>query len=299
MTSAISSAFSDTALLTEPAAPPHRWFPAEVLSNELIAGNVRRITLHARDIASWTMTGPDEFFGLLMPQSGVPIEDLSALLHVPAGSNLRAVLNRVPQAQRPDLRWYTVRQLDRASCRLSFDVVTHGVRSIGPGTTAGPGLTWATCATPGDKVGVWTVRGLWHRAHQRQLLVADAAAMPSIRSILEFQATHNPTQLSRMHVVAIVESDEDIEPGMTKEWVARIGSLSIIRAPLSEQADAAETAMATLRSAGHPAAHPEYVWVGGEGTMCKLVRAMAVREWGLDRQRILWCPYWLVGRPRP
>jgi NADPH-dependent ferric siderophore reductase len=80
--------------------------------------------------------------------------------------------------RRPVRRRYTIRQLDKASERLTIDVVLHG---------DGPGERWIRSARPGDRIEGIGPRGKvfpsmsadWH------LFIGDEAALPAIMAMTE------------------------------------------------------------------------------------------------------------------
>lgn len=67
MTTRPITAFADHELRNSPAEPHHHLVQAHVLGVAEIAPHLRRIELTSPDFHDWTMTGPDEFFGLVMP----------------------------------------------------------------------------------------------------------------------------------------------------------------------------------------------------------------------------------------
>ena len=59
--------------------------------------------------------------------------------------NVRTAVAQIPEAQRPEMRWYTVRALRPEAAEIDVDIVVHG--------DSGPGSAWALRAAPGDRVG--------------------------------------------------------------------------------------------------------------------------------------------------
>ncbi|OAP85250.1 hypothetical protein A4H34_09065 [Peptidiphaga gingivicola] len=93
------------------------------------------------------------------------------------GLNIRAKLDAIDKADRPELRWCTVRGHDAERGMLTFDVVTHG--------ESGPGSAWALHAQTGDEVGIRAMTSTWRRKAGIQLLVADSTSAPAMRGLLE------------------------------------------------------------------------------------------------------------------
>ncbi|GAA4821450.1 siderophore-interacting protein [Tomitella cavernea] len=278
---------ADTRLTARPAAGEHRIIPVTVTANERLAENVRRLTFTAPAFADHRLSSPDEYFGLLMPRDGRAFRWFDP----DAAANIRAAVTALPADERPELRWYTIRRLDPAAAAIDVDVVTHG--------DDGPGSRWVLRAAPGDTAGVYTCGGIWWRPAERRLLVADATAVPALRSVLEFLAAHHPGELASTHVLALAASDAELEPGLVEQWARRVGTLELVYAP--EDRQCAETARILQQWArdGHPAARVPYVWACGEADLAKAARTMAVKAWGLDVERANWATYWIRGRARP
>jgi len=165
---AVASRFRDV----PPKPRTHRCFAVTVSEVADVAAHLRRITVQAPELRDYRPTGPDEYFGLVIPPAG---KDL--VLPEPKGLNIRAELGAIPEESRPDLRWYTVRSHDPAAGRLLIDVVTHGDN--------GPGSAWALRTGPGDAVGLRTLTSAWRRTEAPQLLVADPSSAPALRAPVE------------------------------------------------------------------------------------------------------------------
>lgn len=289
------ASYVDHQLLDTPSERGHRIIRAEVCSISAPAKDLRRIAVQSPELMGFQLSGPDEFFGLLMPPTP------GAQLHLPdhdGGINIRASVAAMPEGRRPNLRWYTVRTLDSERGILTFDVVTHGISSPDD-EHIGPGLAWALSTRIGDDVALWTCQGLWHRKQASQTLIADPSAVPSLRAILEYTQTFAPEQLPEMHVTVLAESQHDLEPLLREHWEDKVGSLKVILRPATEFSGATLSYLRQLDEAKDPATHASYVWVAGEGDLCKEVRRHAIHSWGLKSDSVQWCPYWFIGRARP
>jgi NADPH-dependent ferric siderophore reductase len=300
MTTLPASAVTSTELLTHPNRPESgtgRLVRVTVSAVSEIAPNLRRLTLRGPGLASLELTGPDEYFGLLMPAPGSTVPELEA-----DGMNIRAAVAALEESERPGLRWYTVRHFRQdagvdassgdAVGEIDVDVVMHD-------DNPGPGALWVAAASVGDEAAIWLCNGIWIRHASRPLFVADASAVPALRAVLEFTEDHHPDDLVKYHVRVIAHSPEELEPGLAEEWTERVGSLSILYVAPGLEAEAICDALRRERDAGHPAASPEYLWASGEAGMTKAVRKMAVDEWDVDRDFADWVAYWIEGRPRP
>ncbi|WP_312097279.1 siderophore-interacting protein [Corynebacterium dentalis] len=291
--------FADHQLLHAPHTQDHRLIPVTVHSADYLTDNLLRIVVHAEELNSYALTGPDEFFGLLMPPPNQPFTSPEEFSGGPIeGLNIRAAVAAMPPEVRPNLRWYTVRYLDKTRGLLAFDVATHGVSAEDAHSTTGPGLTWCLSAQSGDPAGLWTCQGLWHREHHKQLLVADPTSLPSVHAILEYLTTLFPEQLADTHVIAVTSADSDSEPHL-EDWHIALGSLTQVTAPSDGYAQAIAEHLAEEDQPLQSYSDVDYVWVAGEGDFCKVVRSHAIKKWQLNKDNILWCPYWFVGKARP
>lgn len=281
-----TSAVADHQLVSRPPAGEHKLIPATVTANEQIGEHVRRLTLTAPEFHELQLSGPDEYFGLLMPPNGRPFRPFPA-----SPGNIRSIVADIDEESRPELRWYTVRNLDQATGSVDVDIVMHG--------DTGPGSRWVQRTGIGETAGIYTCSGIWSRPAADRLLVADATAAPALRSILEFLADHHPTELATTHAVVIAPSENDLEPALEQEWANRLATLHIRYAPVQDQATEIGDLIGSWTDQGHPGATVEYVWACGESALAKTVRTVAVQKWGIDPSRVGWATYWIQGRPRP
>lgn len=273
---------------TEPADEfGGRLVPVTVTANELIAPNLRRLTLSSPEFRELELTGPDEFFGLLMPQPGHDFQPFDT-----AGRNIRAAVADIDETVRPGLRWYTVRHLRQDEGEIDVDVVMHDDHP-------GPGASWVSQVRPGATAGVWLCNAIWIRHAERPLFVADPSAVPALLTVLEFTDDHHPDDLARYHLVVVAHSPDDLESGLAEDWSDRVASLQIIYTTPGMESEAVATHLREAAESGHPSAAVEYVWASGEVGMTKTVRGIAVDEWNVDTAFVDWVAYWIEGRPRP
>ena len=285
--------FADSELLTRPVVHEHHTIAATVHSALRIAPNVIRLTLFSPALQNYTLSGPDEFFGLIMPPAGQTFTPPPSC----ENSNIRAAIATMPKDDRPELRWYTIRSLNSTSGLLSFDVATHGVTDPNS-PKIGPGLQWCLSAQRGDEVGLWTAQGLWHRKHQRQLLVADPSALPSVLAILDFLTQFHPEQLGRIYLIVAAESVADLELSALGRYSPHLGSVRAVFSSPDYYSQAVSQCLDELY-AYQLTCGTDYVWVAGEGDLCKIVRRHAIRTLGLPASNVQWCPYWFLGKARP
>lgn len=261
----------------------HRLLPVTLTGNTRLKPRLHRLTFHSPAFGDYLLAGPDEYFGLLMPQdkqefSPFPVDD----------ANVRATVTRLPDDIRPALRWYTIRKLNQKACTIDVDVVTHGDN--------GPGSRWILNAQPGDSAGIYTGQARWQAPKKSQLLLADASALPALRHILEHYEACSPETLDSVDVVAMIADDAEVEDGFEEAWRDKVRSLTMVLAPHGEHCTRARQLLGSRFTADTA---PDSVWVSGEGDLAKAVRSLAVHYWGVPREDVIWSVYWIQGKPRP
>lgn len=110
----------------------HRLIPVTEVAREAIAPRHIKLTLHKTEFSP--LSGPDEFFGLLMPELGKP----SAPFEV-GTSNIRAAVAGLDANIRLALRWYTFFELDVSKWRRHDDENGPALCSQNVEHISGPG----------------------------------------------------------------------------------------------------------------------------------------------------------------
>lgn len=298
------STFLDTRLSTPPGDARHDFLRCRVESIEMLAEELVRVHLHSPAFADLRLTGPDEFFGLVMPTSDASLDGLADALATGDRTNLRAVIASCDSAWRPELRWYTFRSLNRENATACFDVATHGKRSRSDSTKdtteafPAPGVNWVLRAQAGDECAVYTSRGLWHHPSSQQLLIADPSALPSVWAILDYCQNFHPNTLRTIRVIALAETDADIEVPALHQWEETLAGLDVVKGPYARHQELLTMQIEKLAQQ-HPEFHPEYLWASGEMGMAKTARKLGMEIFGLDSAAIQWCVYWIAGKARP
>ena len=296
--------FLDTRLSTPPGDARHDFLRCRVESIEVLAEELVRVHLHSPAFADLRLTGPDEFFGLVMPTSDASLDGLADALATGDRTNLRAVIASCDSAWRPELRWYTFRSLNRENATACFDVATHGKRSRSDSTKdtteafPAPGVNWVLRAQAGDECAVYTSRGLWHHPSSQQLLIADPSALPSVWAILDYCQGFHPNTLGTIRVIALAEADADIEVPALRQWEEKLAGLDVVKGPYAQHQELLTMQIEKLAQQ-HPEFHPEYLWASGEMGMAKTARKLGIEIFGLDSAAIQWCVYWIAGKARP
>jgi NADPH-dependent ferric siderophore reductase len=142
-----------------------------VESTDWLGPHLVRVTLSGDSLTEFPENGcTDSYVKLYFVDPALGIEPPYDL------AELRETL---PPEQRPVMRTYTVRQVDRDARRLAIDFVTHG--------DTGVAAPWAATARPGDRLvtsspgGGYAPRAdvPWH------VLAGDLSAVPAIAAALE------------------------------------------------------------------------------------------------------------------
>lgn len=270
----------------------------------MLAEELVRVHLHSPAFADLRLTGPDEFFGLVMPTSDASLDGLADGLATGDRTNLRAVIASCDSAWRPELRWYTFRSLNRENATACFDVATHGKRSRSDSTKdtteafPAPGVNWVLRAQAGDECAVYTSRGLWHHPSSQQLLIADPSALPSVWAILDYCQNFHPNTLGAIRVIALAETDADIEVPALHQWEETLAGLDVVKGPYARHQELLTMQIEKLAQQ-HPEFRPEYLWASGEMGLAKTARKLGMEIFGLDSAAIQWCVYWIAGKARP
>ncbi|WP_010542184.1 siderophore-interacting protein [Dietzia alimentaria] len=239
---------------------------------------MRRITLAAPEFTRYSLVGPDEYFGLLMPGA-------DGQLHMPDANrvNVRAAIAEMPQEAQPGLRWYTIRELRCSQGEIDVDIVTHG--------DTGPGSVWATTVDVGDRVGFRSGGALYTTYDaRRQLLVADETAVPALLAILEERGRRGLHGLGE-GVTAHVEAPSA---------AALAGTGLPAEITVHERGDAAPgtAVLAALTADASATSDVDYAWVCGESGLATSLRRHLVQEVGMDKKAVTFSGYWKVGAAR-
>ncbi|WP_217178821.1 siderophore-interacting protein [Streptomyces sp. AC495_CC817] len=247
-----------------------RVFAATVVAVRELTPHMRRLTVTAPQLADYAPAGPDEYLGLLMPrEAGAPL----ALPADDGTENIRAAVAAIPEADRPDLRWYTLRDHRPAMKEIDIDFVVHG--------DEGPGTRFARRAEVGSVLGIRECTALYAPlpGARTRVIVGDESAIPAIARILE--TTHAP----ETHVfIEIADAAEKQPLAAPVTWVERDGESPGIRL---EQA---------VRAAELPE-QIDYAWVCGERVAVQEIRRFLVAR-GVSKDRITFSGYWRLGEAR-
>lgn len=172
------------------------------------------------------------------------------------------------------MRDYTPRSFDNAACTLTIDFALH---------QAGPATAWALGAKPGDTVQIGGPQGSnvvaddfdWY------LLIGDETALPAISRRIEELRPEVPVT-----ALVLIDTPED------RIAMPERAGLSVLWSCRSEGGDDA------ARMAGLVSALPSgegYVWVAGEVSLARALRAHVVDVLGQPREWVKAAGYWTLG----
>lgn len=267
-------AFTSRAVMRNARRSVRRLFTLTLTARNPVSANTTRFTFVAPELATFDPLGPDEFFALVVPRPGQPLPELK----IQPDDDPRARINALPEAIRPAIRWYTVRNHRPATSEIDVDIVLHG--------DAGPASTWANHARIGDRVGFREAAAPYIEPESgHQLLIADETALPALAAILEAA----PTTLDAT-VLAEVPHPADIPAIATQvpiTWHYRGDA-----PPGTEVLPA----LGRLVTDGVPTLG--YAWLCGEAGIATGARRLLVQHAGIDPDLIMFSGYWRLGQAR-
>ena len=239
----------------------------EVLDSQPLTPNMQRIRFAGEDLRDFPASEGSQYLKLLFAKNGQPLS-AAALADLPAG-------------QRPVMRTYTVRKLDRDRGQLVMDFVLHPSPQ-----TDGPASRWAQAARPGEQL---LVAGPGASTPLNPdadwfLLAGDMTALPAISRHLE----KLPATARGYAVIEI----RDARDKQQLRAPANIEIHWVINAAVGHRPATLREAIAALPWLdGAPS-----VWAACEFDSMRLLREFFCRERQLSRRQIYISSYWKVGR---
>ncbi|HEY7814687.1 MAG TPA: siderophore-interacting protein [Nakamurella sp.] len=246
-------------------------FPMTVTAVRTLTEPVRRITFRAPEFGEFIPAVRTSTSRIFPARPG-------AELVMPNADkvNVRTAVAQIPEAQRPEMRWYTVRALRPEAAEIDVDIVVHG--------DSGPGSAWALRAVPGDRVGFRASGSCYRTPTGRgpKLFVADETAMPALYSV--------PESLdSTAGVAALLElPDASYDTPLTAD----------VRPQVVLRGSDAPGSAALTRLAELDLPKQTYAWACGESSLATGVRRHLVKNNLADRRSIMFSGYWKLGQVR-
>ncbi|MBP5893503.1 siderophore-interacting protein [Streptomyces sp. LBUM 1478] len=259
--------------MTTAVAAPFRFFSLQVARTERLGPSLVRVSFAGDDLRFFHSDGRDQSLSLFLPHPG---QEVPAVPHE-LGDGWWQAWRELPDDVRAVMRSYTLRSLRRDPDEVDIDFVLH--------TPAGPASSWASRATPGDRVlllgpAVADNRAIRFRAPEDTDLVViwgDETAVPAVSAILDSlpAGTRARVWLEVRHAGDVQDLATEADAEIT--WLVGEDGLDAVRA-------------ARLPSAERP-----YVWTAGESGRVKALRRHFVAERGIDRRRVTFVGYWRHG----
>lgn len=232
---------------------------------EDLSPSIRRLTLHGEDLTrfdhaeEWHVRLHFPPQGIDRPQWPRPTSEGST--HWP------------PEAQRAEIRYYTIRRLDVASGEVDIDFLLH--------EAPGPGGDFARRARPGDLCGMAGPYGRGVAEASHYLLAGDETAIPAISRLLETLPGH-----ARVEAWLEVESPVDalelpVPAHCDVQWRYRCRGYG----PSEQLAAAVAEAIPATRD-------DLFVWFAGEADVSQRLRKRLKQEFGLEKGQHLVTGYW-------
>ncbi|MGH3469156.1 MAG: siderophore-interacting protein, partial [Thermocrispum sp.] len=183
--------------------------PATVVATRRLSEHMARVTVRCADLDKFDYAGPDHLVRIFLPP------EPRGGLNLPVGARWWPEVLAMPEPERPIVRNYTVRAIDRPAGELDIDFVLHG--------DAGPASAWARRAAPGDRIGLLSDGARFDPPPgvRRLLLVGDETALPAIAATLE-QLEPSAEALVLLEVdTPHAELPLPLPPGVELRWLHR------------------------------------------------------------------------------
>ncbi|WP_129141767.1 siderophore-interacting protein [Modicisalibacter coralii] len=309
------------------AQQSYRIFDITLSRRTPVSPSLVRFTFTGPEVGRMATHAPDQRIKLFFPTEGPDSEDggLDALFEIAKRHehDWYGAYRALPDARRPPMRTYTIRELRPASAEVDVEFVLHGDN--------GPASRWAMQARPGDRLAMTApaagndaaaVGFEWKppQSVRRVLIVADETALPAAAGILEALAA----RADRPRVDALVEvpkgSDEqalapvarvrwlprDADPGCAhgERLLGAVRELDLAReiATLGGQPAGTDGDEETRgeglfwEAATVDDSAPFYAWIAAETKVARSVRRYLVNECGLPKRYITSMGYWCKGK---
>ncbi|QJB39331.1 siderophore-interacting protein [Chitinophaga oryzae] len=248
------------------------YMPASVVAVVDITPHFRRITLQHELIKEVGFLRPGAHFKLMFPSGN------NGAVQLPDVSSGRPVWAN--EADKPLVRTYTVRRIDRKKGTLDVEFVLHGDN--------GPAAAWAAKAAIGDTVGVGIKPGKQDASFADwYLLVGDETALPAIAAMLEAF----PESVGG---VALLETGQASE-------IFQIATKSTVEVKWLIRGDvppqSSELLLNAIKAISLPDLAPgkRRLWVAGEDSVVKEIRHYFKSMDGIAREELNTTVYWKSG----
>lgn len=246
----------------------------EVVRTERISPNFVRVTVGGEQLADLANHGYDHWFRLFLP-----VESGETSFKLPKRVDLLGYMQylRMPEATRPPMRNYTVREFRPDQLELDIDFVVHGDEGLA--------TRWATRTQPGDAIALIDQgRGFeFDPTAENHLFVTDETGLPAVGGILR----DLPRDARGTAIIELPHADDARElgapDGITVEWLVR-------------DADARPGSLALdAVTAWTPPSGTLSAYLVGEQALATGARRWLVNELGVPKKAITFVGYWRIG----
>lgn len=292
--------------------PVSRAYRARVARVQRLSPSFTRLTFAGDETQHLALMGPDQRIKLLLPFADGRVTDFGLFDEPrPSMTEWYRRWRELPDADRNQLRTYTVRAVRPEAGEVDIDFVLHG--------TEGPASAWADAAKSGDELiiigpdrraDLSQYGGVeWHPGRaERVLLAGDETAAPAICAIVEGLA---PGVSGRALIEVPTGADEipiANRSGVEVQWLPRDGADvgTLLAAAVTEWG--ADRAARRGEAPEEPSVDDilweipdevdgeEYAWLAGEAGVITALRRHLVRDLGIDRRTVAFMGYWRAGR---
>ncbi|MFF5444539.1 siderophore-interacting protein [Streptomyces sp. NPDC012888] len=274
-----------TATASEVPAEAHfRFFELEVLRTRRLGHSFLRVTFGGESLAGFRSGGWDQSLSLFLPVGDAEHTVLPSTDEDTWFGAWRAV----PDAERPVMRSYTVREQRRTeegAVEVDIDFVLHGDSS--------PASRWAGRAVPGRRIMAIGPAVAANKSVRFQLpagtdavwMYADETALPAAAAIL--QALPEGTPVHAWFEVPHEDDRLELATSAKAEitWIVRADS----------GPGRTERVLTEIRGTELPAAAAPYGWIAGEAGTVRAVRRHMVQERSVNRRAVRFTGYWRLG----
>jgi NADPH-dependent ferric siderophore reductase len=252
--------------------PAPLYVNARVCNIKDITSHLRRISVQQQLLKEIGSLAPGAHFKVLIPA----IKGEQAIL--PDLSSGRPYW--ADQNNKPVIRTYTVRNLDRVNGILDVEFVLHG--------DIGSASAWAAEASINDHLGLGIKKpAKMHQWADWYLFAGDETATPAIAALLEslppetkgmaFLEADSPSEIFTINTKSTVEV----------HWLTREGKLP-------EHSGKLVNAIkdVVVPDAAH---YSKYAWIAGEHGIVKAMKKYISEQLGFDREELHTTVYWTAG----
>lgn len=249
----------------------------EVIRREQVTPHMVRLTVTGDDLADFPDHGYDQWFRMFLPKHDAE----QALKKLPERVDTLGWLKfmRVPEATRPVMRNYTVRQFRKADRELDIDFVVHGDEGV-----AAP---WARDAQPGDRLAIID-QGTGYEpdaAVESHLLVGDETALPAILGILRDLPRHHRGTAFIELPDAADEQPHHAPAGFEVRWLTR-----------APHETPGTLALRVVKEQWRLPGEPFDAYLVGEQALATGLRRWLVTEHKVPKHLVTFVGYWRIGK---